>query len=181
MIFYIYGLIVLIIAIFAKSILYFLCIRAKESPSCQAYAFDHRNDILSNTFLVFSLFISQWVWWFDPFGATILSIYIIYGWIGESLEHVTKLVGLTAESEFIKKITFIAVNHSEKIMKVETVTAWYSGMNIIAEVHVVLPPDMSLREAHNIGEDLQLKIESVPEVERCFVHLDFNDTHKINK
>ncbi|KAF0978750.1 hypothetical protein FDP41_002570 [Naegleria fowleri] len=180
MIFYIYGLLVLIIAIVAKTILYFLCIRAKESPSCQAYAFDHRNDIMSNTFLVFSLFISQWVWWFDPFGATLLSIYIIYGWVEESLEHVTKLVGLTAESEFIKKITFIAVNHSEKIMKVETVTAWYSGMNIIAEVHVVLPPDMSLREAHNIGEDLQLKIESVPEVERCFVHLDFNDTHRIN-
>ena len=179
-IFYMYGLGVLFTAIFLKAILYLLCIRAKDSPSCQAYAFDHRNDVLSNTFLIFSLFISNWAWWFDPFGATLLSLYIIYGWIGESAEHVTKLVGLTAESEFIKKLTFIAVNQSEKIMKVETVQAWYSGTNIIAEIHVVLPPDMSLREAHNIGEDLQLKIESVPEVERCFVHLDFNDTHKIN-
>ncbi|EFC44623.1 predicted protein [Naegleria gruberi] len=181
MVFYIYGLFVLFIAIVLKSVLYVLCIRAKDSPSCEAYAFDHRNDVLSNTFLIISLFVSQWVWWLDPFGATLLSIYIIYGWVGESMEHVTKLVGLTAESEFIKKLTFIAVNQSEKIMKVETVTAWYSGMNIIAEIHVVLPPNMSLREAHNIGEDLQMKIESVPEVERCFVHLDFNDNHKISK
>ena len=181
LVFYMVGLGVLFVAIVLKSILYMLCSRQKSSPSCQAYAFDHRNDVMANSFLIISLFVSNWVWWFDPLGATLLSIYIIYGWIGESAEHVTKLVGVAAESEFIKKLTFIAVNHNEKIDKVETVQAWYSGTNIIAEIHIVLPPNMSLREAHNIGEDLQLKIESVPEVEQCFVHLDFNSTHKIYK
>lgn len=37
---------------------------------------------------------------------------------------------------------------------------------------------MSLREAHDIGESLQMKIESLPMVERAFVHLDFETTHK---
>ena len=174
---YSYSLAVMLVAVVLKTILYFLCIRAK-SASCEAYAFDHRNDVLSNSFLVASLFISMWAWWVDPFSATVLSCYIIYGWVGESMEHVTKLVGLSAESDLIQKLTFIAYNHCEKIVKVDLVTAWYSGMNIIAEIHVVLPPDMSLKEAHNIGAKLQTKIESVPEVERCFVHLDFNDTHK---
>ena len=130
--------------------------------------------------MILALFLSQWLWWLDPFGATVLSLYIIYGWIAESLEHITKLVGLTADSEFIKKLTFIAVNHSENINQVETVLAWYSGMNIIVEIHIVLPPDMPLKQAHDIGEDLQMKIESFSEVERCIVHLDFNDHHKIN-
>jgi DNA-directed RNA polymerase subunit L len=37
---------------------------------------------------------------------------------------------------------------------------------------------MLLREAHTIGELLQEKIEKLPEVERAFVHIDFESTHK---
>ena len=38
---------------------------------------------------------------------------------------------------------------------------------------MVLPGDMPLKDAHDIGEDLQNKIEALPEVERAFVHLDW--------
>jgi divalent metal cation (Fe/Co/Zn/Cd) transporter len=37
---------------------------------------------------------------------------------------------------------------------------------------------MRLREAHAIGESLQERIEKLPEVERAFVHVDFESTHK---
>jgi hypothetical protein len=35
----------------------------------------------------------------------------------------------------------------------------------------------SLREAHDIGASLQAKVESLDEVERAFVHLDFETDH----
>jgi divalent metal cation (Fe/Co/Zn/Cd) transporter len=41
-----------------------------------------------------------------------------------------------------------------------------------------LPEDMLLKEAHNIGETLQNKLEALPEVERAYVHLDFECSHK---
>jgi hypothetical protein len=34
-----------------------------------------------------------------------------------------------------------------------------------------------LQEAHDIGESLQKKVESLEEVERAFVHLDFETSH----
>ena len=37
---------------------------------------------------------------------------------------------------------------------------------------------MPLREAHDIGEALQMKMERLPEVERCFVHLDWEVEHR---
>lgn len=37
---------------------------------------------------------------------------------------------------------------------------------------------MTLKESHNIGETLQMKIERLPEVERAFVHLDFDTEHR---
>jgi len=46
------------------------------------------------------------------------------------------------------------------------------------QVDIELPEDMVLREAHNIGETLQNKLEAFPEVERAYVHLDFKCSHK---
>lgn len=37
---------------------------------------------------------------------------------------------------------------------------------------------MPLKEAHSIGDTLQNKIERFPEVERAFVHIDFECDHK---
>ena len=34
-----------------------------------------------------------------------------------------------------------------------------------------------MHEAHDIGESLQKKVESLDEVERAFVHLDFETSH----
>ncbi|GJW33489.1 hypothetical protein Tco_0053521 [Tanacetum coccineum] len=39
-------------------------------------------------------------------------------------------------------------------------------------------PDMLLNKAHNIGEMLQEKLEQLPEVERAFVHIDFEFSHR---
>ncbi len=43
---------------------------------------------------------------------------------------------------------------------------YYFGNRIIAEVDVVLPEDMPLKLAHDIGETLQIAIEKLPFVER---------------
>jgi divalent metal cation (Fe/Co/Zn/Cd) transporter len=37
---------------------------------------------------------------------------------------------------------------------------------------------MPLSQAHDIGESLQEKLEQLPEVERAFVHVDFEFTHR---
>jgi divalent metal cation (Fe/Co/Zn/Cd) transporter len=47
-----------------------------------------------------------------------------------------------------------------------------------AEVDIVLPGEMPLQHAHDIGESLQDKLESLPEIERAFVHLDYEVTHR---
>lgn len=51
------------------------------------------------------------------------------------------------------------------------------GFNL-KQVDIELPEDLPLKEAHAIGETLQIKIEKLPEVERAFVHLDFECDHK---
>ena len=57
---------------------------------------------------------------------------------------------------------------------------FHFGNNFLVEVDIVLPEDMKLRQSHDIGETLQLKIERLPEVERAFVHLDYESDHHPN-
>lgn len=45
------------------------------------------------------------------------------------------------------------------------------------QIDIELPGDMLLREAHDIGEALQNKVEALPEVDRAFVHLDYDSLH----
>lgn len=87
------------------------------------------------------------------------------------------LTGYTANPDFLSKITWICVNHHREIQYVDTVRAFHFGNNFLVEVDIVLPEEMTLKDAHDIGEPLQQKIESLREVERAFVHIDYEFEH----
>lgn len=69
------------------------------------------------------------------------------------------------------------MDHHKKIQLVDTVRAYHFGNNFLVEADIVLPAEMTLREAHDIAEPLQQKIEGLPNVERAFVHVDYECSH----
>lgn len=48
---------------------------------------------------------------------------------------------------------------------------------MIVEVDVVIDKTVSLEVAHDAAEDLQIKLEKLPTVERAYVHIDYETTH----
>lgn len=98
-------------------------------------------------------------------------------WARTVMENVWSLIGKTAPAEYIAELTYLVWNHDEQIKHIETVRAYTFGSHYFVEVHIVLPPDMSLTQAHHIGETLQDKLEQLSEVERAFVHVDIDITH----
>ena len=61
---------------------------------------------------------------------------------------------------------------------VDTVFAYHFGMKFLVEVHVVLDANLVLKQAHDISEQLQRKLETLPYVERAFVHVDYDTLHR---
>lgn len=92
-------------------------------------------------------------------------------------EQIKMLTGHTARPDFLKRITWIALNHHPNITHIDTVRAFHFGNNFLVEIDIVLPEDMNLREAHDIGETLQAKLERLDDVERAFVHVDYEASH----
>ncbi|KAF2071134.1 hypothetical protein CYY_007540 [Polysphondylium violaceum] len=168
-----------VFAIACKVIMYFYCRVLTHSSSCMILATDHRNDVTVNSFgLVMAILGDHVVWWLDPTGALIVALIILRSWTSEAYEQIQLLVGKTASPEILQKLTYIAFTHSPEILKVDTCRAFYFGNNLFVEVDIVLPRDMPLHKTHDIGESLQEKLELLGEVERAFVHVDYDYKHK---
>lgn len=140
---------------------------------------DHRNDLFINGFGVLtSVGGSKLRWWLDPSGAIILSVLISILWLRTAYSEFQLLIGITADTETQQLITYVSMTHSDRIKQIDTVRAWHSGPRLVVEVDVVMDPDESLRVSHDVAEELQMKLESLPDVERAYVHCDFETTHK---
>ncbi|XP_025083819.1 metal tolerance protein 6-like isoform X2 [Pomacea canaliculata] len=177
----------------AKLCLYLVCywMRRKhqfQSSSVDVLMQDHRNDTVSNSVaLVFGFLGSQQfaeitreenVVFIDPIGAAIIGIYILVGWWQTGSEQIKLLTGFTAKPEFMSKITWMCLNHSPHILKIDTVRAFHFGTCFLVEVDIVLPKDMTLEATHEVGESLQRRLEGLTEVERAFVHVDWETEHR---
>ncbi|XP_055809159.1 metal tolerance protein 9 isoform X1 [Solanum dulcamara] len=161
-----------------KFLLMVYCRRFKNEI-VRAYAQDHFFDVITNSVgLVTAVLAVRFYRWIDPTGAIIIAVYTISTWAKTVAENVWSLIGRTAPPDFLTKLTYLIWNHHEEIKHIDTVRAYTFGVNYFVEVDIVLPEDMFLHQAHNIGETLQEKLEQLPEVERAFVHIDFEFTHR---
>ncbi|KAI8064090.1 cation efflux family-domain-containing protein [Thamnidium elegans] len=175
------ALVILAVNVVVKSVLWFWCASIKGSSSVEALAYDHENDVVFTIASTLFPLAGNWMgWnWLDPVGAILLSIYIIYEWMGVLLENIRRLTGQAASSDDLKQLTYMAYRFSKKITAVDTVRAYYVGDRLMVEIDIVLPPDAPLRECHDLGEALQEALESLENVERAFVHLDYSSDHAI--
>lgn len=140
---------------------------------------DHRNDLLINGFgILTSVGGSKLKWWIDPMGAIILSCLISVIWLHTAFSEFLLLVGVTASVETQQLITYVCLTHSQDIEGIDTVRVYHSGPRLIAEVDVVMNAASSLRDTHDVAEELQQKLEDLPDIERAYVHVDYETTHK---
>ncbi|ETN73127.1 cation diffusion facilitator family transporter [Necator americanus] len=170
---------IMVATVVVKFTLVIICRKYKSDPSIQVLAMDHRNDCLSNTVALACAWLATLFWYyFDPIGAILVSIYILYTWVNTGWEHLSKLSGKSAKPEFINRIIKVCIDHDPRISHLDTVYVYHFGTKFLVEVHIVLDEDMPLKVAHDISETLQINIESLPEVERAFVHTDYEYEHQ---
>ncbi|KAJ2918382.1 hypothetical protein MD484_g2005, partial [Candolleomyces efflorescens] len=116
-------------------------------------------------------------WWLDPMGAIIISSGIIASWSRTTYKQFELLAGKSAPHEFLQLIIYKVATFHEEITKVDTVRAYHSGQDYFVEVDIVMDANTPLWKAHDISQELQDKIEVLPNVERAFVHVDYETSH----
>jgi len=167
---------ILLIAVVVKVILFILCSAlSKHSPSLLTLAEDHRNDVLTNTMALTTGLIAHVypnMWWFDPTGAILMSIYIAVSWVFIAKEQIEMLVGKSAPPEFVEKLRDIA-NRFHPQMKLDIIRVYHFGARFLVELEMVLPEDKTVKWAHDRSLKLQKLLEQQEDVERAYVHCDW--------
>ncbi len=180
------------------------CFFYRRFPSVHVFFLDHRNDIVVNVFgLIMSIVGDRFVWYLDPLGAIFIALLILFSWVSSAFEQVFLLVGKSAPREFISKLIYMTMTHDTRIDKVDTVStthllaatvslpccfltcpqcrAYHAGQKYYVEIDVVMDENLPLRVTHDVGQTLQRKLEGLADVERAFVHVDYENTHDINE
>jgi divalent metal cation (Fe/Co/Zn/Cd) transporter len=168
------------VALSTKLLLFLYCFSLKDKYSQVMILWkDHRNDLPVNSFgLLTSLAGSKLAWWVDPMGAVIIAVMIMVAWGRVIYQESLLLIGVTAPQELRGLITYISMTHDDRITHIDTVRAYHSGPRIIVEVDIVMPETATLRETHDVAESLQIKLEDLPDVERAYVHVDYETEHR---
>lgn len=178
--FHLPAVIAVAVAFLTKFCLFLYCWALKDKNSQIMILWkDHRNDLLINGFgILTSVGGSKLKWWIDPMGAIILSVIVSVIWLRTAFSEFLLLVGVTGPVDMHQLLTYTCLTHSPEIIAIDTVRCYHSGPRLIAEVDVVMAPEATLRHTHDVAEELQIKIESLPDIERAYVHVDYETTHK---
>lgn len=145
----------------------FLCwlwCRLVKNSSVQALAQDAMTDVVFNTFsIIFPLvgFYTE-IWWLDPLGGVILSLYVILNWSSTSSTHIRNLTGCAATADERNVLLYLTMRFAKTIKQIQGLQAYHSGDKLNVEVDCVLDEGTSLRDSHDLGESLQYVLESVP-------------------
>lgn len=153
---------------------YFWC-RLIRNSSVQALAQDALTDVVFNSFsILFPLGGSFFrIWWFDALGGLLLSLYVIFNWSRTSSTHIRNLTGAAASATDRNILLYLTMRFAGTIRQIQGLQAYHTGDKLIVEVDIVLDAAMTLRDSHDLGESLQYVLESVPNVDRAFVHMDY--------
>lgn len=165
--------------VFTKAVAFLLC-RSSSSSMVLALADDHRNDVITNSIGLAGLFLTQHVSnYFDPSVSLLTCAWLLRVWGKNILEQARSLSGKMADKDYLNELTSLARNCDPRLVAVDTVRAVTSGSGYLVEIDLVLPPDMPLHEAHDIGEKFQMFLEAHETlgVARAYVHLDYETDH----
>ena len=153
----------------------YLWCRLIRNSSVQALAQDALTDVVFNSFsILFPLAGSFFrIWWFDALGGLLLSLYVILNWSRTSSTHIRNLTGAAASATDRNILLYLTMRFAGTIRQIQGLQAYHAGDKLIVEVDIVLDAAMTLRDSHDLGESLQYVLESVPNVDRAFVHMDY--------
>ncbi|KAK3310313.1 uncharacterized protein B0T15DRAFT_481718 [Chaetomium strumarium] len=160
--------------IVVKGLCWLWC-RLVNNSSVQALAADASTDVIFNAGSIAFPIVGFYagIWWLDALGGLILSLIVIFNWSQTSFEHIRHLSGFSATADQRNILLYLTMRFAKTIKQIQGLQAYHAGDKLIVEVDIVLDASTPLKDSHDLSESLQYVLESVPIVDRAFVHVDY--------
>lgn len=145
-------------------------------PITLTLADDHRNDVFTNSFGLFMYWGGEnFYWWMDSAGGLLLSLFVLNSWSKNALENAKMLIGIQAQPDLIRNLTYVAAHHHPLIKSVSGIIAYQIGPRYFAEVKIAVDNKTCSEASFFIADTLKKKIEKIDEIEHAYIHLETID------
>jgi cation diffusion facilitator family transporter len=149
--------------------------RMVNNSSVRALADDAKTDVIFNIGSILFPIVGFYarIWWLDAVGGLLLSLVVIVNWSGISVHHVRNLTGFSAQPDERNLLLYLTMRFATAIRQIQNLRAYHAGDKLFVEVDIVLSANTPLKDSHDLSEVLTYFLESVPIVDRAFVHVDY--------
>ena len=147
-----------------------------ESSALIADAWHHRSDAFSSICTLIGVIGARMgIPILDPIASIIICVFIGKVAFDIYMEAINQLVDHSADKNTIDSIEH-KIMSIEGVIKVDELKTRVHANKLYVDVDICVNKDLSVKEGHNIAENVHLTIEnSVGKVKHCMVHVNPND------
>ena len=143
-----------------------------SSPTLRTVAQDNLSDVLTS----FAAFIGTLGSKFfhplaDPIAGALVAIWVLRAALNAWKENLNYLTGAGAPPEIRIEIAKVA-GTVPGVLGVHQVITEYVGPRLVADLHIDVDGTTPLVDVHQISDQVQTKLEALPEVDRVYVHVE---------
>ena len=131
-----------------------------KSPAMVANAWHHRTDAMSSVPALVSVgggILFPGCWYLDAAGAIVVSLFILYAAYEIMRPGVMELLDGSASPEVLQQIRRISED-TDGVLQIHNLRSRFSGAMLHLDLHVVVDGDITVRQGHDIAEDVKSRI-----------------------
>ncbi|MFP3860356.1 MAG: cation diffusion facilitator family transporter [Bacteroidales bacterium] len=129
------------------------------SNTLKADGWHHRTDALSSVLLLAGIFLGDYLWWIDGVLAIIVALMIAYAAYEILKDAIDPLMGEKPTKKLVSQLEEISRKELGYNPEIHHIHIHRYGEHVELTFHVLLSPEMSLKEAHDYIEKLEKKID----------------------
>jgi ferrous-iron efflux pump FieF len=148
-------------------------VRRTNSVALAADETHYTADFLSNGAVILALLLTAWTGFslIDAFFAFAIAGWLVWQVVPVAKNAVNMLMDRELDDSERENILTIARSHPQ-VSDVHDLRTRRSGSDIFIELHIELPPDMKLRLAHAVGDQVELAIRKTYPQADVMIHFD---------
>ncbi len=143
-----------------------------SSPGLQAAARDNLSDVITSLAALMGIVGSNFIHpMLDPLAGILVAFWIVRAVFLTARQNLGYLTGAGAD-EHLREILLASVQKVPGVQNIHHVITEYAGPKLVVEMHINVDGDLSLHKAHEICDQATQNLESLPEVDRAYVHVE---------
>jgi ferrous-iron efflux pump FieF len=150
-------------------------IKRTNSIAVKADLLHYQADVLSNVAAVVALIAMSWygVGWVDTLFGVGIAVFLLYGSWGILKQSFNILMDKELDIE-VRLDILKTIQAHPKVIEAHDLRTRSTGQQDFMQMHITLPSELSLQEAHIIGDEVELTLQTKYPHSQILIHLDPN-------